>query len=40
MAIKKNYDPFDYVNTQELKYSKHFEEKELRKVYRNFRKNA
>ena len=40
MAIKKNYDPFDYVNTQELKYSKHFEEKELRKVYRNFRSIA
>lgn len=40
MDIKTKYDPFDYVNTQELKYSKHFEEKELRKVYSNFRSIA
>lgn len=40
MATKTKYDPFDYVNTQELKYSKHFQEKELRKVYSNFRKIA
>lgn len=40
MAIKTKYDPLDYVNTQELKYSKHFEEKELRKVYSNFRSIA
>lgn len=40
MATKTKYDPFDYVNTQELKYSKHFEEKELRKVYSNFRSIA
>lgn len=37
MATKKKYDPLDYVNTQELKYSKHYTEKELRKVYSNFR---
>lgn len=40
MATKTKFDPFDYVNTQELKYSKHFEEKELRKVYSNFRSIA
>ena len=40
MATKIKFDPFDYVNTQELKYSKHFEEKELRKVYSNFRSIA
>lgn len=40
MATKKKFDPLDYVNTQELKYSKHFEEKELRKVYSNFRSIA
>lgn len=40
MATKIKYDPLDYVNTQELKYSKHFEEKELRKVYSNFRNIA
>lgn len=40
MATKTKYDPLDYVNTQELKYSKHFEEKELRKVYSNFRSIA
>ena len=40
MATKIKYDPLDYVNTQELKYSKHFEEKELRKVYSNFRSIA
>lgn len=37
MATKTKYDPFDYVNTQELKYSKRYTEKELRKVYSNFR---
>ena len=40
MATRKKYDPFDYVNTQELKYSKHFEEKELRRVYSDFRSIA
>lgn len=40
MATKIKFDPFDYVNTQELKYSKHFEEKELRKVYSYFRSIA
>ena len=40
MATRIKYDPLDYVNTQELKYSKHFEEKELRKVYSNFRSIA
>lgn len=33
MATKKKFDPLDYVNTQELKYSKRFTEKELAKVY-------
>lgn len=37
MATKTKYDPLDYVNTQELKYSKRYTEKELRKVYTNFR---
>lgn len=37
MATKKKYDPLDYVNTQELKYSKRITEKELRKVYTYFR---
>ena len=37
MATKMKYDPLDYVNTQELKYSKRYTEKELRKVYSNFR---
>ena len=37
MATKKKYDPLDYVNTQELKYSKRLTEKELRKVYTYFR---
>lgn len=40
MATKTKFDPYDYINTQELKYSKHFEEKELRKVYSNFRSIA
>lgn len=40
MATKTKYDPYDYINTQELKYSKHFEEKELRKVYSDFRSIA
>lgn len=37
MATKMKYDPFDYVNTQELKYSKRITEKELRKAYTYFR---
>ena len=37
MATKKKYDPLDYVNTQELKYSMRVTEKELRKVYTYFR---
>ena len=37
MATKKKFDPLDYVNTQELKYSKRFTEKELAKVYTYFR---
>ena len=37
MAIKKKFDPLDYVNTQELKYSKRYTEKELAKVYSYFR---
>ena len=37
MATKKKFDPLDYVNTQELKYSKRVTEKELRKVYTYFR---
>lgn len=40
MATKKKYDPLDYVNTQELKYSKRFTEKELVKVYSYFRSVA
>lgn len=40
MATKKKYDPLDYVNTQELKYSKRFTEKELSKVYSYFRSVA
>lgn len=40
MATKTKYDPLDYVNTQELKYSKHYTEAELRKVYSNFRSIA
>lgn len=40
MATKKKFDPLDYVNTQELKYSKRYTEKELRKVYSNFRSIA
>ena len=37
MATKMKYDPLDYVNTQELKYSKRITEKELRKAYTHFR---
>ena len=37
MATKKEFDPLDYVNTQELKYSKRYTEKELAKVYSYFR---
>ena len=37
MATKKKFDPLDYVNTQELKYSKRYTEKELAKVYSYFR---
>lgn len=37
MATKTKYDPLDYVNTQELKYSKRITEKELRKAYTYFR---
>lgn len=37
MATKMRYDPLDYVNTQELKYSKRITEKELRKAYTYFR---
>lgn len=37
MATKMRYDPLDYVNTQELKYSKRLAEKELRKAYTYFR---
>lgn len=40
MATRKKYDPLDYVNTQELKYSKRYTEAELRKVYSNFRSIA
>ena len=40
MATKKKYDPLDYVNTQELKYSKRYTEKELSKVYSYFRSIA
>ena len=40
MATKKKFDPLDYVNTQELKYSKRFTEKELTKVYSYFRSVA
>ena len=40
MATKKKFDPLDYVNTQELKYSKRFTEKELAKVYSYFRNVA
>lgn len=40
MATKKKYDPLDYVNTQELKYSKRYTEKELAKVYSYFRSVA
>ena len=40
MATKKKYDPLDYVNTQELKYSKRYTEKELAKVYSYFRSIA
>ena len=40
MATKKNFDPLDYVNTQELKYSKRHTEKELAKVYSYFRSVA
>ena len=40
MATKKKYDPLDYVNTQELKYSKRYTEKELAKVYSYFRSAA
>ena len=40
MATKKKFDPLDYVNTQELKYSKRFTEKELSKVYSYFRSVA
>ena len=37
MVTKMKYDPLDYVNTQELKYSKRITEKELRKAYTYFR---
>ena len=37
MATKKKFEPLDYVNTQEMKYSKRVTEKELRKVYTYFR---
>lgn len=37
MATRKKFDPLDYVNTQELKYSKRVTENELRKVYTYFR---
>lgn len=40
MATKKKFDPLDYVNTQELKYSKRYTEKELAKVYSYFRSIA
>lgn len=40
MATKKKFDPLDYVNTQELKYSKKYTEKELAKVYSYFRSVA
>ena len=40
MATKKKFDPLDYVNTQELKYSKRYTEKELSKVYSYFRSVA
>ena len=40
MATKKKFDPLDYVNTQELKYSKRHTEKELEKVYSYFRSVA
>ena len=40
MATKKKFDPLDYVNTQELKYSKRYTEKELTKVYSYFRSAA
>lgn len=40
MATRKKYDPLDYVNTQELKYSKRYTEKELAKVYSYFRSVA
>lgn len=40
MATKKKFDPLDYVNTQELKYSKRYTEKELEKVYSYFRSVA
>lgn len=40
MATKKKFDPLDYVNTQELKYSKRYTEKELTKVYSYFRSVA
>ena len=40
MATKKKFDPLDYVNTQELKYSKKYTEKELAKVYSYFRSIA
>ena len=40
MATKKKFDPLDYVNTQELKYSKRYTEKELAKVYSYFRSVA
>ena len=40
MATNKKFDPLDYVNTQELKYSKRYTEKELAKVYSYFRSIA
>lgn len=40
MVTKKKFDPLDYVNTQELKYSKRYTEKELTKVYSYFRSIA
>ena len=40
MATRKKFEPLDYVNTQELKYSKRYTEKELAKVYSYFRSVA
>ena len=37
MATKTKFEPLDFVNTQELKYSKRITERELRKAYTYFR---